>query len=49
MSDAQSRPAIVYRGLNSVFLRKRELDGSYPFRSHRTCAEWMPPATGASS
>ena len=22
-------------------LRPRQLDGAYPFRTHRTCAEWM--------
>jgi hypothetical protein len=25
-------------------LPHRALDGSYPFRQHRTCAEWMQPS-----
>ena len=29
------------RPIPATALGHREIDGSYPFRAHRTCAEWM--------
>lgn len=37
-------PHMRPRSIPATALGHREIDGSYPFRSHRTCAEWMEQA-----
>lgn len=43
MSDLRFTPPRP-RPIDPAALGTRKLDGSYPFRSHRTCAEWMAAA-----